>query len=156
MFENVLMPEGINPEILEHIMEPKNYGKLEDANCVGVALDEKTKEYVVFNTLLEGDIIKDVKYATNGCQDTVVIGSMFTQMIKGNDLEYANGAIAKMHEKLGEMTPTQKVCADIVFSAFIASMKNFDNRQDGVDEELHVLKMRESCNAENMKDKDSE
>ena len=152
MFENVIMPQGINPETLEHLMAPKNYGKLENANCVGVALDEKTKEYVVFNTLLDGEIIKDVKYATNGCQDTVVIGSMFTEMIKGNTIEYANSAIQKMHEKLGEMTPQQKVCADIVFSGFIASMKNFDNRQNGADEELHILKMREICNGENMKE----
>jgi len=150
MLKDVKMPDGINAETLEHLMEPKNYGKLDNANCVGVALDEKTKEYVIFYTLLDGDIIKDVKFATNGCQDTVVIGSMFTQMIKNNNLEYANGAIQKMHEKLGEMTAQQKVCADIVFTAFIASMKNFENLQNGAEEELHILKMKESCEPENL------
>ena len=38
MFEDVKMPEGMNPETLEHLMDPKNYGKLDDANGVGVAL----------------------------------------------------------------------------------------------------------------------
>ncbi len=135
---------------LEHMMEPKNYGKLEDANCVGIALDEKTSEYVIFYSLLDGEIIKDVKYATNGCQDTVIIGSMFTDMIKNNDLDYANGAIQRITEKLGELTKEQKVCSDIVFTAFIASMKNFENKQNGIDEELHILKMKESCEATNM------
>ncbi len=147
MFENVKMPEGMNPEVLEHLMNPKNYGKLDDADGVGIALDEKTKEYVIFYTKLEGDIIKDVKFATNGCQDTVVIGSMFTQMILGNDTEYANKAVEKMHEKLGTLSPQQQICADIVFTAFIASLKNHENRQNGEDEELHVLKMKESCEA---------
>ncbi|MEN8302634.1 MAG: iron-sulfur cluster assembly scaffold protein [Campylobacterota bacterium] len=150
MYEDVKPPEGVNPETLKHLMDPQNYGKLENPNCIGVALDEKTKEYVIFYTLLDGEIVKDVSYATNGCQDTVVIGSMFSEMIKGNDLDYANGAIAKMHEKLGTMTAQQQVCAEIVFTAFIASLKNFENLQNGKEEELHMLKMKESCEAENM------
>jgi len=145
MFENVKMPDGMNPEILEHLMNPKNYGKLENHNCVGVAVDEKTGEYVIFYTLLDGEIIKDVSYATNGCQDTVVIGSMFTDMIKNNNLEYANGAVQKMHEKLGDLSPQQQICADIVFSAFIASMKNFENLSNGKEEEMHLFKMKDSC-----------
>ena len=147
--KDVKMPEGMNSETLSHLMEPRNYGKLEEPSCVGVALDEKTKEYVIFYTLLDGDIVKDAKYATNGCQDTVVIGSMFTDMIINNDLEYAKGAIKRMNEKLGEMSTQQQVCADIVFSSFIASLKNFENLQNGQEEELHVFKMKDSCEGEN-------
>jgi len=145
MFENVKMPEGMSPEALEHLMYPKNYGKLDDADGVGVALDEKTKEYVIFYTNLDADIIKDVKFATNGCQDTVVIGSMFTEMILGNDTDYAQKAVQKMHEKLGKLSAQQQVCADIVFTAFVASLQNRENKEQGEDEELHVLKMKESC-----------
>jgi len=149
MFEDVIMPEGINAETMEHLMNPKNYGKLEGASGVGVALDEKTGEYVIFYTLLDGDTIKEAKYATNGCQDTVVIGSMFTEMIIGNDGEYAQGAIQKMHDKLGSLSPQQQVCADLVFSGYVASMLNFENLSNGKEEEMHVLKMKDSCEAEN-------
>jgi nitrogen fixation protein NifU and related proteins len=150
MFKNVNVPEGVNTETLEHLMNPKNYGKLDDANGVGVALDEKTKEYVIFYTLFDADTIQNAKFATNGCQDTVVIGSMFSEMIIGNDIEYANGAISKMHEKLGTLSPQQQICADIVFSSFIASLKNYENVKNGADEELHLLKMKDSCEATNM------
>ena len=149
MYENVIMPEGVNAETLEHLMNPKNYGKIEDANCVGVALDEKTGEYVIFYTLLDGNVIKNASYATNGCQDTVVIGSMFSDMIIGNDTEYAQGAIQKMHEKLGKLSAQQQVCADIVFSSFVASMLNFDNLAEGKEEDMHVIKMKDSCEGEN-------
>jgi nitrogen fixation NifU-like protein len=145
MFEDVKMPEGMNPETLEHLMYPKNYGKLEDADGVGIALDEKTNEYVIFYANLNGDTIKDVKFATNGCQDTVVIGSMFTDMIKGKEIEYAQTAVEKMHEKLGQLSAQQQVCADIVFTAFVAALKNQENKAKGADEEMHVLKMKESC-----------
>ncbi len=145
MFEDVKLPQGMDAEVLEHLMHPKNYGKLDNANGIGVATDEKTGEYVIFYTLLEDEVVKDVKFATNGCQDTVVIGSMFTDMIKGNDLQYAQTAINKMHEKLGKLTAQQQICADIVFSAFIASMKNYENLQNGKKEEVHIVKMKESC-----------
>jgi len=150
MFENTKLPEGMNPETLEHLMDPKNYGKLENPSCVGVAVDEKTGEYVIFYTQLEGDTIQDARYATNGCQDTVVIGSMFSEMIIGNNIDYAQGAIKKMHEKLGVMSQQQQVCADIIFSGFIASMINYTHKQEGKEEEMHVLKMKESCEGENI------
>jgi nitrogen fixation NifU-like protein len=142
------MPEGMNAETLEHLMDPKNYGKLEHPSCVGVAVDEKTGEYVIFYTQLEGELIIDARYATNGCQDTVVIGSMFSEMIINNDIVYAQNAIKKMYEKLGTMTPQQQVCVDIVFSAFVASMINYQNKENGKDEEMHVLKMKDSCEGE--------
>ena len=154
MFENVKMPEGMSAEALEHLMYPKNYGKLDDADGVGVALDETTGEYVIFYTNLDGEKIEDVKFATNGCQDTVVIGSMFTQMIIGNDTDYAQKAVQKMHDKLGKLSPKQQVCADIVFTAFVASLKNFQNKQEGKTEEMHVLKMKDSCNVEEEKNDD--
>ena len=149
MYEDVIMPEGMNSEVLEHLMNPKNYGKLDDANGVGVALDEKTGEYVIFYILLDGKILKKATYATNGCQDTVVIGSMFSDMIIDNDTEYAQGAIKKMNEKLGVMSAQQQVCADLVFTGFIASMHNYENLINGKEEEMHVIKMQDSCEGEN-------
>lgn len=148
--KDVKLPEGMNAETLSHLMEPQNYGKLDEANGVGVALDEKTKEYVIFYTLLDNDTVKNAKYATNGCQDTVVIGSMFTDMIKDNDLEYAKDAIKRMNEKLGTMSEQQQVCADLVFSSFLASLQNYDNIQNGENEELHLFKMKNSCESENI------
>ncbi|RLA72224.1 MAG: iron-sulfur cluster assembly scaffold protein [Epsilonproteobacteria bacterium] len=148
--EEIPLEEGVNPETLSHIMEPRNYGKLEDANGVGVALDEKTKEYVIFYIQLDKDMVKKAKFATNGCQDTVVIGSMFTDMIQDNTLDYAKDAIRRMNDKLGTMSTQQQVCADLVFTSFMASLKNFDNIEAGQNEELHMFKMKNSCEGENI------
>jgi nitrogen fixation protein NifU and related proteins len=148
MFENVKLPQGMNPEILEHLMHPRNYGKLDDANGIGVALDEKTGEYVIFYSQTKNDTIKDVKFATNGCQDTVVVGSMFTEMIMGKDIDYGKKAIVKMEQKLGTLTPKQKVCTNMVLEAFVAALINRENLAKGESEEMHVIKMQESCEEE--------
>ncbi|MDY0116891.1 MAG: iron-sulfur cluster assembly scaffold protein [Sulfurimonadaceae bacterium] len=142
------LPKGMNPEVLMHLMDPKNYGKLDHASGVGVAVDEKTGEYVIFYTLLDNEIIKDVRFATNGCQDTVVLGSMFTEMIKNNTPAFAQKAIGKMNAKLMGSSAQQQICADMVLSSFVASMINYENLQEGKTEEMHVLKMKESCEVE--------
>jgi nitrogen fixation NifU-like protein len=142
------MPEGMNPEVLEHLMAPKNYGKLEDANGVGVAVDEKTGEYVIFYIKTEGEIIKDLRFATNGCQDTVVVGSIFSEMVKGGNIDNGKKAISKMELRLGGLTPKQRVCTDMVLEAFVASLINRDNLLNGKKEELHIIKMKESCEVE--------
>ena len=149
MFENVEVPEGMNKEVLEHLMYPHNYGKLDDANAVGVAIDEQSGEYVILYLKVENKQIKDVRFATNGCQDTVVVGSMFTDMIKNQDAEYAQKAVEKIYEKLGNtMTDKQRVCADMVFTSLVAALKNHENLQNGKTEEAHILKMKESCETE--------
>ena len=146
MLEGVELPEGMNVEVLEHLMNPQNYGKLENANGVGVAVDEKTGEYTIIYLFIDQTIIKDIRFATNGCQDTVVVGSMFTQMIKDQDTDYAQKAIKKLYEKLGnKMTAKQQICADMVFTSFLAALKNYENLLNGKTEEAHILKMKESC-----------
>jgi len=145
LVENVDLPEGMNPEVLKHIMYPENYGKLDAPDGTGVAMDDKTGEFVIFTVKLGQESIEDVKFATNGCQDTVVVGSMFTEMIKGESVEYAKKAISKIEEKLGALSPQQKICADMVFNAFIASLINVANLAQGEKEEMHVIKSEESC-----------
>jgi len=153
MFENVEVPEGLNKEVLEHLMYPRNYGKLDDANATGIALDEQSGEYVILYLKLDDDLIGDIRFATNGCQDTVVVGSMFTEMIHKKSVEYAQKAVEKVFAKLGStITPKQRICADMVFTALVASLKNYENLQNGKTEEAHVLKMKESCETEETTD----
>lgn len=149
MLENVKMPDGINKDVMEHLMYPRNYGKLENPSCIGIAADDKTGEYVIFYTLLENNVIKDVKFATNGCQDTVVVGSMYTEMIKGQTTEFANKALGLIAKKLGSnMSRKQEICAEMVLNGFVASMMNYENLQNSKEEEAHILQMAESCEVE--------
>ncbi|MDA3945575.1 MAG: iron-sulfur cluster assembly scaffold protein [Helicobacteraceae bacterium] len=143
--EEIEMPEGMNPEVLKHIMNPQNYGKLTDPDGTGVAMDDKTGEFVIFTVHLSQEGISDINFATNGCQDTVVVGSMFTEMVKNESVEYAQGAITKIEEKLGVLSPQQKICADMVFNAFVAALINVANLAQGKKEEIHIIKSEESC-----------
>ena len=146
--ENIEVPEGMNPEVLKHLMDPQNYGKLDEPNGIGVAHDDKTGEFVIFYIKTDNASLSDVRFATNGCQDTVVVGSMFTEIIKGKSIEEGKKAIALLEQKIGIVTPQQRICAEMVFNAFIAALINEENLSRGEKEEMHVIKSEESCEIE--------
>jgi nitrogen fixation NifU-like protein len=146
--ENALNSEALNQEIIEHLMHPKNYGKLDAPDGVGVGHDAATGEFVIFYVNVTDGIISDIAYATNGCQDTVVLGSMFTEMIKGDTVENSQKAVKKLEAKLSSASAQQQACAEMVLTAFGASLINRDKRLGGSGEEQHVITMKESCSTD--------
>ena len=132
----------LNQEVIEHLMHPKNYGQIEPANGIGMGYDAKTQEFVVFYIFVNDSQLENVSYATNGCQDTVVLGSMFTEMIKSDTLEHANRACELMREQITTAPAKQQACADMVLSAYEAALHNFTNDQS---ETIHKIAINQSC-----------
>ena len=129
-------------------MHPKNYGPLENPSGVGVGHSEQSGEFVIFYLDSKNDILENVGYATNGCHDTVVLGSMFTEMIKGESLDYAQSAAVKLRDKVALGPVKQQACAQMVLTAFEAAHINETHRLEGMDEELHAIEIGMECEVE--------
>ncbi len=140
-----MMNEELNQEIIEHLMHPKNYGQIEPHNGVGMGYDETTQEFVIVYLHLVSETVENIGYATNGCQDTVVLGSMFTEMVKGDTLDNARKASALMREQITTAPASQQACADMVLSAFDAALINKEHRDRGSDELMHKCAIARSC-----------
>ena len=139
---------ALTDEIIEHMMHPKNYGKLDDPGGVGVGLDERSGEYVMVYIAVYGDELSHITYATNGCQDTVILGSVFTEMVKGASLDDARAMAADLGNKIAGAPAKQQACADLVLRAFDAALVNRANRDAGSGEEFHTLRIAGSCATE--------
>jgi len=137
--------QQMSEEILEHLMHPKNYGKLELPDGVGIGYDEKSGEYVIFYLGFDGETISELSFATNGCQDTVILGSVFTEMIKATDLKTAQQTSQALFAKVQSSPPKQQACATMVLTAFDAALINRDTRRAGGEEEVHSLAIDQSC-----------
>jgi len=129
-------------------MHPRNYGPLENATGIGVGHSEKSGEFVIFYLLTDDSVIRSVGYATNGCHDTVVLGSMFTEMIKGETIDYAEKAAVKLQEKVALGPLKQQACAQMVLTAFKAAQIHESNRAKGSEEELHAIEIDMECEVE--------
>lgn len=138
--------QDVTAEILEHMMAPKNYGQMENPTCTGMGVDTKTGEFALIYLQLDGeDIISDIKYGCNACQDTVIAGSLFTEMIKGMSLPYAKDAARRLEYKLEEAPAKQKACSMMVIKAFDASLLHKASKEAGGSEDMCSIEVNESC-----------
>ncbi len=138
--------QDVTSEILEHMMSPKNYGQMENPTCTGMGVDTKTGEFALIYLQLDKDnVIADIKYGCNACQDTVIAGSLFTEMIKGMNLTYAKDAARRLEFKLEEAPERQRVCSMMVIKAFDASLLHKASKDAGGSEDMCSIELNESC-----------
>jgi len=140
----------VSAEVLEHMMNPKNYGKMEDANGIGMGVDQKTGEFAMVYIKVDDEILSNITFGCNACQDTVVAGSLFTEMVKGDTLANAITALKLMTEKILTAPKRQQACSNMVLTAFRAAIINRDNKMAGMDEEMFTIDMKESCEGINL------
>lgn len=157
----------LKAEIGRHLMQPENYGRIEDADCIGVGIDHATKSYVTVYIKMDGKSIIDVKFATNGTQDTTTLGSIFTDMIKGVTVGEAQDIASELERELQESyasLPAPKVdmskplgeqveristesqdSANMVLTAFRAAIRHYDRRAGGIEEEHFEMSISKTC-----------
>ena len=158
----------LGAEIGKHLMQPENYGKLEDADCVGVGIDNATNSYVIMYIKRDDKHILDVKFGTNAAsQDAATLGSLFTEMIKGDEIvnvlvttlgleqdlqkSYADIPAPKVDTTKPEGEQVEKVStehqdsANMVLTSFRAAMRHYDRKQGGVEEEQFEMNIVKTC-----------
>ena len=138
----------VSEEILDHMMYPRNYGEMEEAQGVGMGADTKTAEFAMVYIHTVDGILNAITFGANACQDTVVAGSLFTEMVKGDTLENAKKAVILMDEKLEVAPKKQQACSRLILRAFDAAVINRDNRLNGDDEKLYKINVKDSCEIE--------
>ena len=139
----------VSDVVLDHLMNPRNYGEIKDCDSCGIGYDDRTGEYAVIYLKIQGSNIDDIKFSVKACQDTVVAGSMFSEMVQKDSIENALEAVKIVREKIKDAPPAQRACTSLVLTAFEASVKNFENRKQGIDEEIYKMKIAESCEVKN-------
>jgi len=140
----------VSAEVLEHMMNPKNYGKMENADGIGMGVDQKTGEFAMVYIKVDDNILSNITFGCNACQDTVVAGSLFTEMVKGDTLENAISALKLMREKILTAPKRQQACSNMVLTAFRAAIIHRDNKANGIEEEMFTIDMKESCEGINL------
>ena len=70
-------------KVMDHFLNPRNVGSLEDANAVGEVGNAKCGDIMKMYLKIEDDVIQDVKFETFGCGSAIASSSMATELIKG-------------------------------------------------------------------------
>lgn len=144
----------ITAEVLDHMMNPRNYGKINDASGVGMGVDLTNGEFaLMYLDIDEDENIKDIKFSCNACQDTVIAGSMFTEMVKGESLDYGKKSAKLISEKIKSAPPKQQACSGMIIKAFDAATLHVEDKKAGSNEEMRKLELDTSCEGAENKDR---
>ena len=74
-------------KVMDHFMNPRNVGKIEDADGVGEVGNAKCGDIMKIYLKIEDDTVTDVKFNTFGCGSAIASSSMATELIKGKKLD---------------------------------------------------------------------
>lgn len=106
-------------KVLDHFMNPRNVGRMEQADGTGVAGDPSCGDFVRVRIKVDGEILSDIKCEIRGCPAAIATTSAFTELVKGRTLEEAQLVdTGDVVEALGGL-PDQKVhCSCMAVEAF--------------------------------------
>ena len=117
-------------KVMDHFMNPKNVGKIEDADGVGEVGNAKCGDIMKIYIKVDNDIITDVKFNTFGCGSAIASSSMATELIKGKPvseaLELTNKAVAEALDGL----PAYKMhCSVLAEEAIKAAIDDYESKK---------------------------
>jgi len=117
-------------KVLEHFMNPRNVGQLEDADGVGKVGNPVCGDIMKLFIKVEDGRIADIKFQTFGCAAAIATSSMVTEMVKGNTVEEALDVSNKaVTEALGGL-PRQKIhCSVLAEQALQAAIRDYRARR---------------------------
>ena len=87
---------------MDHFMNPRNVGKIEDADGVGEVGNAKCGDIMKIYLKIEDDTVTDVKFNTFGCGSAIASSSMATELIKGKKLDATKHKRAKQSGLFGK------------------------------------------------------
>lgn len=111
----------------DHIVHPRNLGKLNKAHAVGEAVAPECGDRMTVSIQVAGRRITDVRFKTFGCWAAVGAGSLVTEMVKGMGLEEArNFSLKELSEVLDGLPEEKKQCVQLVKRALIKAIADYD------------------------------
>ena len=117
-------------KVMDHFENPRNVGKLEDADGIGEVGNAKCGDIMrMYLKIDENQVITDVKFNTFGCGSAIATSSMATELIKGKTikeaLELSNKAVVEALDGL----PVHKLhCSVLAEQAVRAAVKDYYDR----------------------------
>ena len=112
------------PIVAEHVNNPRNLGKIDNADGVGTVDDPSTDTLITLYLKLAAGpdnrpLVAEARFRALGCSGCIATGSIATELAMGRSLDdaLALGAAA-INAALGDgLPPEQRYCADLAAQA---------------------------------------
>ena len=128
-------------KVMDHFMNPRNVGGIEDASGVGKVGNAKCGDIMKVYLKIEEGKIEDAKFKTFGCGAAVATSSIATEMVIGKTIEEAlkitNKSVA---EALDGLPPVKMHCSLLAEEALHAALWDYAKKNNIIIEGLEEPK----------------
>jgi nitrogen fixation NifU-like protein len=104
-------------KVMNEFKDPSNVGRMPDADGAGV-LTGTCGDTMEIYLRIDGGVVTDTTFMTDGCGPTIACGSMLTKMVRGNSLEFTcNMTDGMLIEALDGLPEENVHCARLTVAA---------------------------------------
>ncbi|NLX84968.1 MAG: Fe-S cluster assembly scaffold protein NifU [Synergistaceae bacterium] len=120
-------------KVVDYFMNPRNVGKLEDANAIGEVGNPRCGDVMkIYLKINDQEVIEDIKFETFGCAAAIATSSMITEMAKGKTITEALKINNKdVAEALGGLPPAKLHCSLLAQEGIEAAVADYFIRKTG-------------------------
>ena len=116
-------------KVMDHFMNPRNVGCIENADGVGEIGNAKCGDIMKIYLKIENDIIVDAKFETFGCGSAIASSSMATELIVGKPVSDALALTNKAVAEALDGLPAHKMhCSVLAEEAIKKALKDYFDR----------------------------
>jgi len=123
------IPLPYNPKVMDLFRNPKNLGKMEDANVVAVAGNPACGDMITFYLKIneQTQVIEKAQFESYGCAANIATSSIVTEMIKNLTLETAWNDITwkKVTEEIGGLPSVKFHCGVLAAGALKRAIRQY-------------------------------
>lgn len=118
-------------KVMDHFMNPRNVGEIDDASGVGTVGNAKCGDIMKVFLKIEDGKILDAKFKTFGCGAAVATSSMATELVKGKNIEEALKITNKaVMEALDGLPPVKVHCSLLAEEAIHAALWDYATKNN--------------------------
>jgi nitrogen fixation NifU-like protein len=125
------MPLPYSETVMEHFRNPRNVGRIEDADAQSMegspACGDMVAVYLKVDE--ESKRIEDIKFESYGCASNIATGSIITELAKGKTLDEAKAITwQEASDALGGLPPIKTHCSVLAIDGLQAAIENYQER----------------------------
>ena len=127
------IPLPYTQKVLDLFRNPKNLGKLEDANVIAVAGNPACGDMITFYMKINKQaIIEKISFESYGCAANIATASIVTEMIKGLSVENAWKDVTwkKVTEEVGGLPSVKFHCGILAVGAVRRAIRKYYKQKD--------------------------
>jgi nitrogen fixation NifU-like protein len=116
--------------VMEHFMNPRNVGEIEDADGVGEVGNPVCGDMMTFYIKVDDGRLSDVKFKTFGCGAAIAVSSMVSEMAMGKTIDEALKITREdVADQLGGLPKQKMHCSNLGADALHKAIQDYQSKQ---------------------------